>query len=53
MSNRVKDRQRVNETRRRILKASALGAATAGAWGAAPFFGPWKHNRDTKVGGPK
>jgi len=45
MSNRVKDRQRVNETRRRILKASALGAATAGAWGAAPFFGPWKHNR--------
>ncbi len=44
MSNRVKDRQRVNETRRRILKASALGAATAGAWGAAPFFGPWKHN---------
>jgi branched-chain amino acid transport system substrate-binding protein len=33
-----------NPTRRRILKASALTAATAGAWGAAPFFGPWKHN---------
>jgi branched-chain amino acid transport system substrate-binding protein len=33
-----------NPTRRRILKASAMAAATAGAWGAAPFFGPWKHN---------
>jgi branched-chain amino acid transport system substrate-binding protein len=34
-----------NQTRRKILKASAMVAATAGAWGAAPFFGPWKHNR--------
>jgi branched-chain amino acid transport system substrate-binding protein len=33
-----------NQARRRILKASAMAAATAGAWGAAPFFGPWKHN---------
>jgi branched-chain amino acid transport system substrate-binding protein len=30
--------------RRRLLKASALSLATAGAYGAAPFFGPWKHN---------
>ena len=30
--------------RRRLLKASALSLATVGAYGAAPFFGPWKHN---------
>jgi len=30
--------------RRRVLKASALALATAGTYGAAPFFGPWKHN---------
>jgi branched-chain amino acid transport system substrate-binding protein len=46
MNDRVKHgKGQVNETRRRVLKASALTAATAGAWGAAPFFGPWKHNR--------
>jgi len=44
MSKPSQRQQRVNETRRRILKASALGAATAAPWGAAPFFGPWKHN---------
>ena len=45
MTDRLKEKQgQVNETRRRILKASAMSAATAGAWGAAPFFGPWKHN---------
>ncbi len=38
------DSQRLNPQRRRILKASALALATAGAYGAAPFFGPWKHN---------
>ena len=43
MNDRVK-RQQVSETRRKILKASAMAAATAGAWGAAPFFGPWKHS---------
>ena len=31
--------------RRRLLKASALALGTAGAYGAAPFYGPWKHNR--------
>lgn len=31
-------------TRRRLLKATALGAATAGLYGVAPFYGPWKHH---------
>jgi branched-chain amino acid transport system substrate-binding protein len=45
MNDRVKKHEaRPNETRRKILKASAMAAATAGAWGAAPFFGPWRHN---------
>jgi len=43
MNDRVKKPQ-PNATRRKLLKASAMAAATAGAWGAAPFFGPWKHN---------
>ena len=34
----------VRISRRRLLKASALALATAGTYGAAPFFGPWKHN---------
>jgi branched-chain amino acid transport system substrate-binding protein len=38
------DSQQPDENRRRILKASALSIAAAGAYGAAPFFGPWKHN---------
>ena len=33
-----------NPARRAVLKASALALATAGTYGAAPFFGPWKHN---------
>jgi branched-chain amino acid transport system substrate-binding protein len=45
MSDRVKKHQgQPNETRRKILKASAMAAATAGGWGVAPFFGPWRHN---------
>ena len=35
----------VSGTRRRVLKTSALALAVAGGYGAAPFFGPWKHNR--------
>ncbi len=31
-------------SRRRFLKASAMVAATAGAYAVAPFYGPWKHN---------
>jgi branched-chain amino acid transport system substrate-binding protein len=31
--------------RRKVLKASAMAAVAAGTYGAAPFFGPWKHNR--------
>ena len=32
-------------SRRTLLKTSALAIATAGLYGAAPFAGPWKHNR--------
>jgi branched-chain amino acid transport system substrate-binding protein len=52
MNERVKKLQ-PNPIRRRILKASALAAATAGAWGAAPFFGPWKHNHAWSQAGQK
>ena len=52
MNDRVK-KQQVSEARRRILKASAMAAATAGAWGAAPFFGPWKHNHVWSQAGQK
>ena len=31
-------------SRRTFLKTSALAAATAGTYAAAPFHGPWKHN---------
>ena len=33
-----------NPSRRRIVRATALTAATAGLYGAAPFFGPWRHH---------
>jgi len=33
-----------NPTRRRLIKVTALSAATAGLYGVAPFFGPWKHH---------
>ena len=38
------EQQPQNIGRRKVLKASALAIATAGVYGAAPFFGPWKHN---------
>ena len=34
-----------SKSRRTLLRASALTAAGAGLAGAAPFMGPWKHNR--------
>lgn len=37
--------QPASASRRRLLKTSALAVATAGLYGAAPFMGPWKHNR--------
>ena len=37
-------KQPASETRRRVIKASALAVAAAGGVGVAPFFGPWKHN---------
>ncbi len=33
-----------SNSRRRIIRATALSAATAGLYGAAPFFGPWRHH---------
>jgi branched-chain amino acid transport system substrate-binding protein len=39
--------------RRRLLKASALSLATAGTYAAAPFFGPWNHNRAWAQAGQK
>ena len=50
MNDRVR---KPNPQRRRILKASAMAAATAGAWGVAPFFGPWKHNHVWSQAGQK
>jgi len=34
----------VSESRRRLLRGSALAIAGAGLYGAAPVYGPWKHN---------
>ena len=34
----------VSQARRSVLKVSALALAAGGTYGAAPFFGPWKHN---------
>jgi branched-chain amino acid transport system substrate-binding protein len=42
--NRTKPAPPVSTARRRLLKASALTAATGGLYAAAPFYGPWKHN---------
>ena len=41
------------DSRRRLLRASALSVATAGAYAAAPFFGPWKHNQAWAQAGQK
>ena len=40
----VEQKQAISDSRRRILKASALAIAAGGGYGVAPFFGPWKHN---------
>ena len=34
----------MDTSRRSLLKQSALALAGAGLYGAAPFYGPWKHN---------
>ena len=34
----------VSDLRRKLLRGSALAIAGAGLYGAAPFYGPWKHN---------
>jgi branched-chain amino acid transport system substrate-binding protein len=40
----VVESKQLNPQRRTVLKATAMALATAGTYGAAPFFGPWKHN---------
>jgi branched-chain amino acid transport system substrate-binding protein len=40
-------------SRRSMLKQSALALAGAGAYGAAPFFGPWKHHHAWAQAGQK
>src|SRR6478735_12156126 len=41
----MSDSKKDNTTSRRsLLKKSALALAGAGLYGAAPFYGPWKHN---------
>ena len=47
------DKPTINASRRRVLKVSALALATAGAYGVAPFFGPWKHNHAWSQAGQK
>jgi branched-chain amino acid transport system substrate-binding protein len=39
--------------RRRLLKATALSAATAGLYGIAPFYGPWRHHHAWAQAGQK
>jgi hypothetical protein len=34
----------VSVMRRRLIRASTLALAVSCTYGAAPFFGPWKHN---------
>jgi len=40
----MSDTQGKTTSRRSLLKQSALALAGAGLYGAAPFYGPWKHN---------
>jgi branched-chain amino acid transport system substrate-binding protein len=40
----MSDSQGKTTSRRSLLKQSALAIAGAGLYGAAPFYGPWKHN---------
>src|SRR3954468_17856269 len=44
MSERADTPAGVSTTRRSLLRQSALALAGAGREGAAPFYGPWKHN---------
>ena len=38
------EKSSASTSRRSLLKQSALALAGAGLYGAAPFYGPWKHN---------
>ena len=41
----MSEETRNNPGRRRLLKLTALSAATTGLYGVAPFYGPWQHHR--------
>lgn len=40
----MSEETRNNPGRRRLLKLTALSAATTGLYGVAPFYGPWRHH---------
>lgn len=43
----------ISASRRSMLRTSALALAGAGLYGAAPFYGPWKHNHAWAQAGQK
>ncbi len=45
--------QQMSMPRRSLLKGSALAMAGTGLYGAAPFFGPWKHHHAWAQAGQK
>lgn len=53
MSEKTSSKPIVVAQRRRILKVTAMAAATGGLYAAAPFFGPWQHHRAWAQSGQK
>jgi len=53
MSEQTSSKPIVVAQRRRILKVTAMAAATGGLYAAAPFFGPWQHHRAWAQSGQK
>ena len=49
----MSEETRNNPARRRLLKVTALAAATTGLYGVAPFFGPWKQHHAWAQTGPE
>src|SRR6478735_11623291 len=49
----MSNQKEASTSRRTLLKQSALALATAGAYGVAPFSGPWKHNHAWSQAGQK
>ena len=46
-------KKETSTSRRRLLKQSATSLAGAGLYGAAPFYGPWRHNHAWAQAGQK